>query len=168
MTRHDLQTLVDFHYWALDRTLAAVDRLSAEEFIRDLGGSFSSVRDTLSHLQSAEWIWLERFHGRSPATRPGPERFVTMADVRAAWAGTEADLRDFVSGLDDVSLERAIEYKLLNGQLAANRSDHLVQHLVNHAAYHRGQVTTMLRQLGAASPEPTDLIVFHRERGSRR
>lgn len=168
MTRDDLQTLVDFHYWALDRTLAAVDRLSAEQFTRVLGGSFPSVRDTLAHLHGAEWIWLERFRGHSPTTRPGPERFAGMADVRAAWTETEADLRGFVGALDDTGLARQIEYRLLNGQAGANRVDHLVQHLVNHATYHRGQVTTMLRQLGAAPPEQTDLIAFHRDRGDAR
>jgi uncharacterized damage-inducible protein DinB len=38
-----------------------------------------------------------------------------------------------------------------------------LQHLVNHGSYHRGQVTTMLRQVGAG-PVSTDLIVFYRER----
>ena len=167
MTRHDLETLVDFHYWAIDRTLAAVDRLSAEQFTRELGGSFPSVRDTLSHVQGAEWIWLARFRGHSPDTRPGPERFVTMADVRAAWAETEADLRDFVGSQDEARMDQPIAYHLLNGQPAASRADHMVQHLVNHATYHRGQVTTMLRQLGAAPTEQTDLVAFHREHSGR-
>ena len=60
----------------------------------------------------------------------------------------------------------SIEYRLLSGQPAANRAWHIVQHLVNHATYHRGQVTTMLRQLGAAPPEALDLIAFYREVGS--
>jgi uncharacterized damage-inducible protein DinB len=38
-----------------------------------------------------------------------------------------------------------------------------MQHLVNHGSYHRGQVTTLLRQLGA-QPILTDLMHFYRER----
>lgn len=167
MTRDDLQALVDFHYWALARTFAALDGLTPEQFSRDLGSSFASVRDTLSHLQGAEWIWLARFRGQSPIARPGPERFGSMADVRAAWAETEADLRALVTGLDDAALSRVVQYRLLNGQAGASRVDHMVQHLVNHASYHRGQLTTMLRQLGAPSPQPTDLIVFHRDHDRR-
>jgi uncharacterized damage-inducible protein DinB len=40
----------------------------------------------------------------------------------------------------------------------------MLQHVVNHGTYHRGQVTTMLRQLGAAPPKDLDLIAFYRER----
>jgi uncharacterized damage-inducible protein DinB len=38
-----------------------------------------------------------------------------------------------------------------------------LQHVANHSTYHRGQITTMLRQLGA-KPAGTDLIGFYRER----
>jgi len=38
---------------------------------------------------------------------------------------------------------------------------------VNHATYHRGQVTTMLRQIGAAPPKSMDMIQFFRERSTR-
>ena len=41
---------------------------------------------------------------------------------------------------------------------------HMLQHVVNHASYHRGQVTTMLRQLGAPGPKSQDMILFFRER----
>ena len=50
MTLQDLRTLLDFHYWARDRILAAVRGLTAEQFTRDMGSSFPSVRDTLVHL----------------------------------------------------------------------------------------------------------------------
>jgi uncharacterized damage-inducible protein DinB len=40
----------------------------------------------------------------------------------------------------------------------------MLQHIVNHATYHRGQVTTMLRQLNAPPPKSQDLIVFYRLR----
>jgi uncharacterized damage-inducible protein DinB len=166
MTQQELQVLVDYHYWARDRMLAAVEPLSLDEFTRDLGSSFRSVRDTLSHLHGAEWIWLSRFQGTSPDSLLPHERFPHLAAVRAAWAETEVRVRALVGGLDQAGFQRIIEYRLLSGQPAANRAWHIVQHLVNHATYHRGQVTTMLRQLGAAPPEPLDLIAFYREVGS--
>ena len=165
MTQQELRVLVDYHYWARDRLLAAVEPLSLDEFTRDLGSSFRSVRDTLSHLHGAEWIWLARFQGTSPDSLLPHERFPDLAAVRAAWAETEVRVRALVGGLDEAGFQRVIEYRLLSGQPGANRAWHIVQHLVNHATYHRGQVTTMLRQLGAAPPEPLDLIAFYREVG---
>jgi uncharacterized damage-inducible protein DinB len=164
MTPHELQALVAYHYWARDRMLAAVEPLTPDQFTRDLGNSFRSVRDTLSHLQGSEWVWLSRFQGASPSNRLPHERFPDLAAVRAGWADTEAGLRAFVGGLDAAGVERVIEYRMLNGEPGASRVSYMVQHLVNHGTYHRGQVTTMLRQLGAAPPESLDLITFYRER----
>ena len=84
----------------------------------------------------------------------------------AGCADTEPGLRAYVGSLDDAAPERIVEYRLLNGAASANRAWHLVQHLVNHGSYHRGQVTTLLRQLGAAPPLSLDLVVYYRERRS--
>ncbi len=64
MMHEELTVLLDYHYWARDRLLDAVDRLSPDEFRRDLGSSFGSVRDTLVHTMSAEWVWCSRWEGR--------------------------------------------------------------------------------------------------------
>jgi uncharacterized damage-inducible protein DinB len=58
MTKDDTQLLFEFDRWANKRVLQAVSMLSAEEFTRDLGGSFRSARDTLVHIIAAEWAWL--------------------------------------------------------------------------------------------------------------
>jgi uncharacterized damage-inducible protein DinB len=76
-------------------------------------------------------------------------------------------MRAYIEGLDDHDLDHAISYKLLSGQPGAAVLWHMIQHVVNHASYHRGQVTTMLRQLGAAPPKSTDLIIYYREIGAR-
>jgi uncharacterized damage-inducible protein DinB len=164
MTPQDLQALVDYNYWATHRLLAAVDALTPEQFVRDLASSFRSVRDTLTHVHDAEWIWLSRLHGSSPASRLPVDRFQDCAALRAGWAETEAGLRTYVGDLDDTGAQRVLEYRLLNGNAAADRVWHLVQHVVNHGTYHRGQVTTMLRQLGAAPPAQLDLVAYYRER----
>ena len=62
-------------------------------------------------------------------------------------------MRAFVDGLGESGIARVFEYKLLSGQAGASPFWQMLQHVVNHASYHRGQVTTMLRQLGAAPAE---------------
>ena len=54
----------------------------------------------------------------------------------------------------------------MNGQPQAQPFWQMLQHLVNHGSYHRGQVTTMMRQLGQAPPQGMDLITFYRERNA--
>ena len=166
MDRADLRTLLDFNYWARDRMLSAVEPLSSEQYARDLGNSFRSVRDTLVHMYSAEWVWYTRWQGTSP-TEPVPfDRFADLAGLTAAWRMLETDIRTFVDGLDDQAIGGAIDYRLMNGQPGRSLVWQMVQHVVNHGSYHRGQITTMLRQLGAQAPKSTDLIAFYRERAN--
>jgi uncharacterized damage-inducible protein DinB len=165
MTANDVRLLLDYHYWARDRLLDATETLSQEQLTRDLGNSFRSVRDTLAHLHGAEWIWLSRWKGTSPTEGLPLDRFGDVAAVRAAWFELEQELRAFASSLTDSMVEEMMDYRMLNGTAGRNRLWHMMQHMVNHASYHRGQVTTMLRQLGAAPPKSTDLITFYRERG---
>lgn len=166
MNLEDLRALLDFHYWARDRMLEAVEPLSPEQFTRDMGSSFRSVRDTLAHIYSAEWIWLLRWHGESPAAMLASDTFPDLAAIRAAWRENESRMYGFLNGLDANRINQRVEYKATGGQPMASILWRMVQHVVNHASYHRGQVTTMLRQLGVDPPKSMDLITFYREHGA--
>ena len=162
MTATDIATLIDYHYWARDRLLDAVDALTPEQLNRDLGSSFKSVRETLVHLYSAEWGWYERWQGRSPTAPLPVDQFPDVASIRDAWRAHERLVRDYIASLGDEGLERVISYTLLSGATGLTPVWQMVQHVVNHASYHRGQITTMLRQLGAAPAKSMDLIAFYR------
>lgn len=164
MTLNDLRTLLDYHYWARDRMLDAVEPLPADLLTRNLGGSFPSIRDTVAHVYAAEWAWYSRWLGESPSGPLPLDQFADVPAIRQAWRELEARVRRFVGELGEDGVGRVFEYRLLSGQPGASAFWQMLQHVVNHASYHRGQVTTMLRQLGAATPKSTDLIAFYRER----
>jgi uncharacterized damage-inducible protein DinB len=166
MTAQDLKTMIDFHYWARDRTLDAVELLTPDQYNRDLGNSFKSIRDTATHIFAAEWAWYERWQGRSPTALLPSDRFPDLAALRAAWRDHEQKMRAFVGALDDAGVDRVIDYTLLNGMTGASPIWQMVQHVVNHASYHRGQITTMLRQLGAQPAKPLDMIAYYRVKTS--
>jgi len=162
MTPNEMIVLYEFNAWANRRMLGAVAAVKLEEFVRPLGSSFSSLRDTTAHIYGAEWVWLERFHGRSPASLPDGEEFQDVASLREKWAELEARLHKFVGSLTQDDLNRVLEYKTLKFGVYSNPLWQSMQHVVNHGTYHRGQVTTLLRQLGA-QPVLTDLMHFYRE-----
>jgi uncharacterized damage-inducible protein DinB len=164
MTPDYLRLLVDFHYWARDRVLNAAAPLTPEMYQRDLGSSFKSVRDTLVHLCSAERVWYQRWQGATPLAHLNPEEFPDVQTLRHAWAEHEVNIRAFVGALDDAGAHRAYEYRLFNGAPGCSPLWQMVTHVVNHGTYHRGQVTTMLRQLGAQPPKSLDLIAYYREK----
>jgi uncharacterized damage-inducible protein DinB len=164
MTLQGLRLLLDYHYWARDRVLDAVEPLSHDQFTRDMGSSFRSIRDTLAHLYFAEWAWYSRWQGDSPTSQLPADMFPDLATIRALWRDQEAKMRALLDTLDEAGINRRMEYKLLSGTPGASVFWHMLQHVVNHASYHRGQITTMLRQLGATPPKAMDLIAFYRER----
>ena len=167
MTHADLIFLFAYNRWANARTLSAAARLTPDQFTRDLGSSFASVRDTLVHIYGAEWIWLARWKGTSPTTAIVAADIPDVAALAARWRTVEEEQAAFIKDLTDADIERLIEYANLKGDRFTNPLGRLMQHLVNHSTYHRGQVTTMLRQLGA-TPVSTDLVTFLRERSAGR
>jgi uncharacterized damage-inducible protein DinB len=164
MTVDDLRTLLDYHYWARDRMLAALEGLTEEQYTRDTGSSFRSLRDTVVHIYAAEWAWYSRWQGHSPTSLLQSDTFPDVAAIRAAWTELEAQVRTFLQSAGENGLDRVIDYKLLSGQPGSSPFWQMLQHVVNHASYHRGQVTTMLRQAGATPPKSMDLIAFYRTR----
>jgi uncharacterized damage-inducible protein DinB len=161
----DMVALYEYNAWADRRVLDAASALSREQFTKQMGSSFSSVRDTLAHIYGVEWLWLERFQGRSPAAIPDDAEFADIAKLKASWAMFEPRLLSFARGLTQEDLDRVMEYKTMKFGVYRNPLWQSMQHLVNHGTYHRGQVTTMLRQLGA-QPILTDLMHFYREQAA--
>jgi uncharacterized damage-inducible protein DinB len=160
MTLQEVQTLCDYNRWANRRIIDACRALTPEQFTRDLRSSFPSVRDTMVHIMLAEWIWLERCHGTSPSKfQPGSD-FPTLDAVVAHW--DSIDLRGYAASLSGNDLERIVHFRRLDASANAEVLWHILQHVVNHGTYHRGQITTMLRQL-AAKGVSTDLFAFYRE-----
>jgi uncharacterized damage-inducible protein DinB len=163
MTPNEMTLLFTFNDWANKRAVKASAALTAEQFNKPLGNSFSSVRDTLVHMYGAENVWLQRFRGGSPSAFPDSSQITDLASLESKWNPAAADLLNFVSGLSQADLDRVFEYKTMNFGVYSNPMWQSLQHVVNHGTYHRGQITTMLRQLGA-QPILTDLMHFYRER----
>lgn len=161
----DIQALYDFNSWANERTRAACAPLSGEQFTRDLGSSFRSVRDTLVHLYSGEWLWLERWRGNAPTAFPQAADFPDLATIEQRWAKVDRGLHEFVASLKAGDLTRTLKYRMMSGKEMESPYGQMLHHLANHGTYHRGQIATMLRQLGA-KPNSTDLIAFYRERAA--
>jgi len=164
MTGTDLQDLIDYHYWARDRILDAAATLAPEQLTRDMGNSFRSVRDTLAHIYGAEWVWHSRWNGTSPTALPDAAQFSDVPTIRAAWTALERQVREVVNSLGPDRIDREVDYVGLAGKPGRSTYAQMVLQVVNHASYHRGQITTMLRQLGAPPARPMDLIQFFRER----
>jgi uncharacterized damage-inducible protein DinB len=162
LTLQDLTTLYAFNTWARVRMLGAVAPLDEAAYRKHLGNSFGSIHATLAHIVGAEEIWLRRWRGETPTALLSADTFRSFHDVRAHWEGVEASRQQFLAALTDADVLRDVHYTDTRGNQHVTPLWQLMQHVVNHSTYHRGQITTMLRQVGA-TPMPTDLIFFYRE-----
>src|SRR5215472_2213677 len=149
MIKDDIQLLYEYDRWANGRVLQAASALSPEQFTRDLGGSFVSVRDTLVHIIRSEWGWLTYWKSTShsaaflqdlwdednPLFRLGA--FPDVTAVARKWAEVEKEQTEFVNSVTEEALRRTLP--VLEKQL---NLAHLMQHLANHSTYHRGQIAS--------------------------
>lgn len=158
MTTADLKFLYDYTEWANETLYTAVSVLTAEETLRQVGGSFPSIRDTLAHSAAADWVWLCRWTGESPTGWPTWANG-SVGEIREEWRRIHTQRNAFLHGLSDADLDREIAFTRLNGESNQARLGFLMQHVVNHATYHRGQVASQMRLVGATPPS-TDLLLY--------
>lgn len=159
MNTADILFQFDYNRWANARLLEAVASLTNEQFLKELGSSYSSVRDTLTHILAAEEVWLMRWKGISPKTMLDPAYFPDVRSFKAKWGEVELDQWNFVSKISDESLQEMVEYQNFKNEVWQYTLWQMMHHMVSHSTYHRGQVVAMLRQLGAA-PTQLDFLVF--------
>ncbi len=158
----ELRDLYAFNRWANARLRTVVSALSDEEFTRDLRSSYPSVHDTWLHIMTSEWVWLARWQGTSPAGMPPEWKEYSREEITDQWQTVEAAQLAFLDKLTDAALDRSIRYTNFVAKEFVQPLWHLMRHMVNHSTYHRGQITTMLRQLGREAVS-TDLVLYFRE-----
>jgi uncharacterized damage-inducible protein DinB len=155
-----LHELFDHNYWARDRQLAVCATLDADDFARPMGNSFPSVRETLAHLVWAEWLWLGRWEGRSPQVLSLAAELPTLDAIAGRWRVVERDVRRYLSGVTEEALPLPLTYVNSRGETWTYPLWRTMLHLPIHQASHRGQISTMLRQLGVSAPT-VDFLMAH-------
>jgi uncharacterized damage-inducible protein DinB len=110
-------------------------------------------------------VWNERFQGRSPSSLLTGSGFPDLASIRTQLEEMDQYYIDMVSKMGHEDLDRVIRYKSFAGDEFSNPLWQSLHQVSNHASYHRGQIVTLLRQLGV-KPASTDLIMFYREQAA--
>jgi uncharacterized damage-inducible protein DinB len=166
MNLSDIKHLFDYTEWANDLACNAAAELADDDLRRDFNISHSSIFGTLLHMAGAEWVWLERWHGQSPAGKDAwspwkVDACPDLAILQRRWREVIDRRAEFISGLDEPRLAADLGFTLLSGDLNALPLVDQMRHVANHATLHRGQVVGMIRQLGI-TPPATDLLFYLR------
>jgi uncharacterized damage-inducible protein DinB len=161
MNTGDIRFLFDYNRWANARILDVCAGVRAEEFLAPSPYPHSGLRGTLVHIHFAQWIWRQRWEGRSPTARIQPEEFPEFGSLKVRWQEEESALEVFLEGLTDVKLASPFAYKTTRGDVYQDILWRSLLHVVNHGTQHRAEAAAQLTSLGC-SPGDLDLILFTR------
>jgi uncharacterized damage-inducible protein DinB len=166
MTLQEIRLLHAYNAWATNKLFDALAACTAEETTRDMKSSHGSILDTMTHLVGAEKIWLARWVGTPRATMLKQSDVPTLADLRKVWETTGYETARWLGAMTDKTLLNTFTMTSAKGETFTYVYWQAIQHVVDHSTYHRGQVITLMRQIGKVPPS-AGLITFYRESGRK-
>ena len=163
MTKKYFQELAEYNVWANNIVCSWLDQINDEQWNKEIISSFNSIQETVLHIISAEKAWLERFEHKPVewlqfTYKGSKEEHIIL------WKKISANLKDFIDGFDESKLEEILDFKRLNGDAYSMPHYQLIAHVINHSTYHRGQLVTMLRQVGFMNVGSTDFLGVYRKK----
>src|SRR5436190_23147543 len=161
MIGKEFSRLYVYDEWASNKLIDAAEKLDDTKLKKDLGTSFVSLHGTLVHIYGAQFIWLARWKGSTPSGLPKADEIPNLAELRTRWQKQRVEFREFLNSRTEEQLQQVSSYKDLKGNDWSEPLYQQIQHVLFHSMYHRGQVVTLLRQLGEVPPQ-TDLIAYYR------
>lgn len=157
-----------YNQWMNDRLYAVCAAMSDGQRKRDLGAFFRSIHGTFNHLLLVDRLWLSRIGGAPfQASALDQELYADFDELRREAGRTDADIIAFVEALSPGRLTETVTYTSLHtGRVNAFPLGLILMHLFHHQTHHRGQITTLVGQLGhdfgdtdlIFMPNATDLI----------
>jgi len=137
--------------------------LEPEQIERELVSSFPSLFRTVVHNWSAEFMWWQRLTLVEHPVWVQGDFSGTFPEACANWKDASAKLVAFVEKqFDDRAFTHVLQYYDLKKNSHKTPVNHVLLHVFNHSASHRGQLITMLREVGVKKIPQTDFIVYCR------
>lgn len=162
MTKQYFKELAAYNVWANNIVCNWLEQINEGQWSREIVSSFNTIQETVLHIISAEKAWLERFEQQTNIAWLQFEYKGTKDEHIALWKSTSSKLKSFIDEFDETKLQSNLTFRRLNGDEYSMPYYELFAHVINHGSYHRGQLVTMLRQAGFASPGSTDLLNYYR------
>ena len=160
-----IRDLYAYSDWANARILETAEQLTLEQYTTTSDGC-DSIRDTLVHTASAQWLWLERWRKSAPPEFWDPAEFPDVAALRVRWEEVEEATSAYIASLGEPDLARVVSYVNFQGETWAYPLWQQLLHQVNHATQHRSEAALVLTRLGY-SPGWLDFLVYVDEVASR-
>ncbi|MDE3252093.1 MAG: DinB family protein [Bacteroidota bacterium] len=157
-----LTSFVRYDLWANEKLLDLILSLTEEQQKQYIASSFPSVEKTCLHIWDASSIWWQRVQLHEQIVVPSLSFHPSMKDIANGLLHQNKQWIDWILEQDEKTLAADFSYKNLKGDPYRQPLQDIVLHLSNHGTYHRGQLVTLLRQLGVEKIPQIDYILFAR------
>ena len=159
----NLTFLIEYHYWAHSKVLQQVSKVPAEDWDKDTGGSFPSLKALYQHLLGADYRWLQRWKGVPIAEIP--KHFVVdgYSSLDALWRPQLEEMVVVAKQFLTTDAQQPVNFITAKGLNVTQPFWQTLYQVVNHGTYHRGQATNILRILNC-QPVMTDIFLFFIEK----
>ena len=150
------KNMYKYHVWANTVLLEKIKELPNNVLYEEVSSSYPNIAQTFSHIYVVDVMWLKVLKGMD--MQGALEASMVIVEKANSYS-----LDEFVKYFEELALQyeewmtsqRDLEQKInLNNPWSGAREtaySEILFHVANHGTYHRGNITTMLRQLGYAS-----------------
>ena len=161
MTKTYFKELAEYNIWANDLVHSWFDQLSDEQWQRPLVSSFKSIAETAIHTAGAEKIWLDRLNRIE-----NPVFLISVfkgnkSELIEIWKRASKGLKNFIESFDEGELYEPMRFQRIDGKTYELEHYQVFSHALNHSTYHRGQIITLLRQVGFTGMQSLDLSTYY-------
>jgi uncharacterized damage-inducible protein DinB len=163
--RPQLIKITKYNLWANRMIVGFLKKLEPALLDKEVISSFKTIRATLHHVWDAENIWYNRLNGVSFTRWPSEDFKGSTSEAFEAFIAQSEKLAEYAENLSEDDLSGNLDYRSTEGKPYANNRQDIIAHVVNHSTYHRGQIVTMLRNVGFTQLSSSDYITFVREVG---
>ena len=152
--------LSEFNIWANNRVCDWLDKISEQQWNQPVVSSFNSIYKTILHTVASEKIWEERLKGKSNLEMLTATFNGSKEELLQLWKEISLKFKKMIEEMPETLFEQNLLYKNTKGVEYNLPYYQLIAHVVNHSTYHRGQVVTMLRQVGFTDVDSTDITSY--------
>jgi len=167
MNLQEVKLLHAYNAWANNRVLDALAGIPEKEYTREMKSSHGSIHGTMVHIVAAERLWQSRWQGSADAALLTTNEVPSFPALRTLWEEVGRSTARFLGTMTDRKLAETFQVTSQAAGSVTLTYWQSLQHIVDHSSYHRGQIVTLLRQLGF-TPPTASLLLFYRDAGRSR
>lgn len=157
-----LENYTSYNLWANQRiTEMLLENKSSAD--KEIKSSFPTLKKTLCHIWGAEELWQMRLKGTSLPYIPGFDFSGSLEEAIDKSLAVSSSFKDLIAQSDEAYLQTLSSYTDTRRNTHTQPHWEMIMHCMNHSTYHRGQIVTMLREVGATKIMSTDMSVYFRE-----